>query len=113
MISAIGKAFEPFMFMWVVVAVAIKWLASAPFRKDVAAIRGKTGRSKLVLLRLCSKRGSNEIPLVTPSFMLFPAVLFGVVSGSAIHSIGGALLGLSLLSVIPLAAPLPSTFALD
>jgi hypothetical protein len=105
----ISQAFEPLFFIGLVVSVFLKWCFSSNFRNCAHEVLSKTGRSVWVILRVSSKLGSNKMPYLTPAFIILPALVGGLLTGTAIYVFLGALLGMLLPIIILVLSPVPSS----
>jgi hypothetical protein len=106
----IGRRFEWVTFAWLLISFSLIWLVRPKFRSELYCIMGRTGRTPLTLLRIASKHISyRDMPLVTPGVMVaggaFCLIPYGI-TGMAV----GACVALFLLALLPVVAPVPSTF---
>lgn len=108
--TKVSMLFEPILFSYIILSFALLWIANKNSRTvfDI-----KTGRSKLTILRIVSKRASLDMPYFIPfifSLFLLVGALFGFRFGGSIYSaIAGSFVGFFMLSILPLCFPMPST----
>ena len=97
------------MFVWMMISLFLLFVSSKQFRRESKKILNKTGRSVWVIMRLASKRTSQDMPLLTPLFMFLPGVVLGIAEQSILFFIVGCFYGVLILAIIPILFPMPST----
>ncbi len=108
--TKVSMLLEPILFSYIILSFALLWITNKNSR---AVFDIKTGRSKLTILRIVSKRASLDMPYFMPfifSLFLLVGALFGFRFGGSIYSaIVGSFVGFFMLSILPLCFPMPST----
>lgn len=108
--TKVSMIFEPVLFASFILSFALLWVTNKNSR---AVFDIKTGRSKITIVRLLSKRASLDMPYFIPfilSFFLLVGALFGCRFGGSIYSaIAGSVVAFFMLSILPLCFPMPST----
>jgi hypothetical protein len=85
------------------------WLTSPSFREF---LRRKgliiSRRSLWVFLRILGKHGAIELGFLLPIVMLVPAIIAAGMFQTLNAFLGGAAFGFALLTLVPVAMPMPS-----
>jgi hypothetical protein len=109
--TKVSMIFEPILFANFILSFALLWITNKNFSRKIFDI--KTGRSKITIVRLLSKRACLDMPYFMAfvlSFVLTVGALFGCSFGGSIYSaIAGSFVGFFMLSILPLCFPMPST----
>ncbi|MGI2014165.1 hypothetical protein [Shewanella oncorhynchi] len=104
--TKVSMIFEPVLFASFILSFALLWITDKNSR---AVFDVKTGRSKLTIFRVLSKRASLDMPYLIP-FILSVGALFGCGLGGGFYSgIAGSVVAFFILSIVPLCFPMSST----
>ncbi|MGI2124129.1 hypothetical protein ACRN9J_18475 [Shewanella baltica] len=104
--TKVSMIFEPVLFASFILSFALLWITNKNSR---AVFDAKTGRSKLTIFRVLSKRASLDMPYLIPSILSVGA-LFGCGLGGSFYSgITGSVVAFFILSIVPLCFPMSST----
>lgn len=105
--TKVSMIFEPVLFASFILSFALLWVTNKNY--FITIFNVKTGRSKITIVRLLSKRASLDMPYLIP-FVLSVGALFGYGLGGGFYSgIAGSFVGFFMLSMLPLCFPMPST----
>ncbi|WP_338729039.1 hypothetical protein V8687_23535 (plasmid) [Shewanella baltica] len=103
--------FEPILFANFILSLALLGITNKNYFRKIFDV--KTGRTKITIVRVLSKRVCLDMPYFMAfifSFFLSVGALFGWRVGGDIYSgIAGSAVAFFILSIVPLCFPLPST----
>lgn len=105
--KTIGRFFEPLYFILVCTIFSLLWILKPSFRTELRKL--KTGRSKVVIARLLSKRFSVDMPLLIPGTLITGAAIGYFTFYSLLSLATGAVVSFGVLTLFPLLFPVPST----
>jgi len=108
-ITLISKTFEPFIFVWLILSGGLILVFRSGARQELKTILGKSGVSRLKMIRAASKRTANEMPYLIPVFILIPGMVFFLAAPSLASFAIGCGAGFGVLILFPLMFQAPST----